>query len=876
MTEVEESLETVREPSLGFLSTPVHVEAVDMEQPLLDEDSAARILPRESSPPEALADQKPSGASVAEIHSEGNADSVPALDQSAIQDVESDDKETAAAVVEAEPLPAARMLLPKIVVTRLDSSPPLSKPSNVEGSGVTARKLFSPPPNPKHSPPKKGGLDLKRKKSPKKEGPGLVEDMGEPSSSQSILTSRYNFRERRKSTVDGKESHTADQTRRSLLRGGSAPPSDRPPVTPAKARAGSRDLKGGAKEPASKARKARAASEEPMSAHSRETHQCCSPLGKVSKLRAVRKSATPSPSHKTPNTREKTQTPSPRRDSRTPSPEKTDAPRHSKKASTVSRRLAMPGPSRKSATPSPSRKTAKTRERTQTPSPRRESRTPSPERTVAPRHSKRASTASRRLAMPGPSRKSATPSPSRKTPNTRERTQTPSPRRESRTQSPERTDAPRHSKKASTVSRRLAMPSPSRKSATPSPRRKKPRSRETTQTPSPRRKARMPTPERGAETRSPTRSDAPGRPKRASTVRKRLATPSPTKQSATQSPKKAATTPPARKRAATRTPSKQPPASPEKTPTRRSRATVATTSHEVEDPSSQSMESQSTAVSAGQKRAAAQDARTPSPTRKAVRKGTRGQHRATTDTDQAELATGSSTADKSPTKERRSETGALASPDAQQKAPLTRARHQISEKHVATPSKPTGPTRSTSAGTSKAGSETGSASLGAIAEVDDDVFVEGDGEVAGPSTGARPEGLTGTVGMRLRSASHKLLSGTALSSIAEVPAAGEGVTTPARRGQGKRKASEEAGETSEEAEQGAAAMPSPAKGQAPLRKKGKKPSDSTAAGTSTAPLASSVHAKPTIRIRRQQKKRATAAANESSSSSSSENDAPET
>ncbi|XP_077528996.1 uncharacterized protein LOC144141292 [Haemaphysalis longicornis] len=876
VTEVEEPLETVREPSLGFLSTPVHVEAVDMEQPLLDEGSAARILLRENSPPEALADQKPSGASVAEIHSEGNADSVPALDQSAIQDVESDVEETAAAVVEAEPLPAARMLLPKIVVTCFDSSPPLSKPSNVEGSGVTARKLFSPPTNPKHSPPKKGGLDLKRKKSLKREGASLVEDLGEPSSSsQSILTCRYNLRERRKSTVDGKESHTAEQTRRSLRRGGSAPPSDRPPVTPAKARAGSSDLKEGAKEPASKARKARAASEEPMSTHSRETHQCCSPLGKVSKLRALRKSATPSPIRKTPNTRERTQTPSPKRESRTPSPERTDAPRHSKRASTTSRRLAMPDPSKKSATPSPRRKTPNTRERTQTPSPRRESRTPSPERTDAPRHSKRASTTSRRLAMPSPSRKSATPSPSRKTANTRERTQTPSQRRDSRTPSPERTDAPRHSKRASTVSRRLTVPSPSRKSATPSPRRKKPTSRETTRTPSPKRKARTPTPERGAGNLSPTRSDAPGRPKKASAVRKRLATPSPTKQSATQSRKKAATTPPARKRAATRTPSKQPPASPAKTPTRRSRATVATTSHEVEDPSSQNTESQSATVSAGQKRAAAQDARTQSPTRKAVRKGTRGQQCTTTDTDQAELATGSSTADKSPAKDRRSEAGALASPDGQQKAPSTRARHQIFEKRVATPSKPTGPTRSTSAGTSKAGSKTGSASLGAIAEVDDDVFVEGDGEVAGPSTGARPEGPTGTVGMQLRSASHKLLSGTALSSIAEVPAAGGGVTTPARRGQGKCKASEEAGETSEEAEQGAAAMPSPAKGQAPLRKKGKKPADPTAAGTSTAPLASSVRAKPTTRSRRQQK-RATVAANESSSSPSSEEDVPET
>lgn len=300
---------------------------------------------------------------------------------------------------------------------------------------------------------------------------------------------------------------------------------------------------------------------------------------------------------------------------------------------------------------------------------------------------------------------------------------------------------------------------------------------------------------------------------------------------------------------------------------------MATTSHEVEDPSSQGTESQSAAASAGQKRVAAQDTRTPSPARKAVRKGTRGQHHATEDTDQAELATGSSTTDKSPTKEGRSETGALASPDARQRAPSTRTRHQIAEKRVATPSKPTGPTRSTSAGSS--GGTTGSASLGVIAEVDD-VFVEGDGEVAGPSTGARPEGPTGTLGMRLRSARRRLLSGTALGSIAEVPVAEEGVTTPARRGQGKRKASEEAEETSEEAEQGAAAMPSPAKGQAPLRKKGKKkPADSTAAGTSTAPLASSVRAKPTTRSRQQWKKKATAAANESSSSSS-EEDVPET
>lgn len=304
--------------------------------------------------------------------------------------------------------------------------------------------------------------------------------------------------------------------------------------------------------------------------------------------------------------------------------------------------------------------------------------------------------------------------------------------------------------------------------------------------------------------------------------------------------------PAARKRAATLSHNKQPSTSPAKTPTHQSRLTKTTATHEVEDPS-QSAESQSAAAGAGHMGAAAQDARTPSPTRKAARKGTRGGHRTSTDTVQAEPAMCSSARDKSPAEERRGgEAGALASPSVQQKVP-------------------TGPTRSTSAGTK----------TGTVAEVDDNMFVEGDGEQVGPSTSTRPKKPAGTLQMRLRSAGHQLPSGTALSTIAEVPTAEGEVAAPARRGQqGKRKASEEAGATSEEAEQGAAAVPSSTKVQAPLRKKGKKPSDSAAAGTSLAPPAGSARAKPITRSCQWQDKGAAAAAKESSSSS--EDDVPET
>lgn len=370
------------------------------------------------------------------------------------------------------------------------------------------------------------------------------------------------------------------------------------------------------------------------------------------------------------------------------------------------------------------------------------------------------------------------------------------PRKVAKKSSPGKPDTPSPGRKASKSVEKAQSPSPKRKAQTPSPRGK-------TQSPG----GKTPSPGvRRAKTESPKRT--PGRPKKAESVSRRLATPSPKKKELTPSPKRAAVASVGKKQAATPSPKKQSPASPKKTPPLQSRAKTATPRPKLEE-RAQSTKIRSAAKGTGRKISTVrsprtQTAQTPgkrtpvpsavkSPPKKAV----------------------------SPTKKTASK--AVPSSDVKQEPSATPARRGAGatpKKRVETPTKSTG-TRRKSTAASGAGLDT-------ITEVDD-VFAEEDAET-GVSTRPRhhslskesPQTTLAAKPVRLARRSRRVSSGTALDTIAEVPAAEaqEEAATPARRGRGrpsKRMASEQAETTAE--------PPSSVKEPAPPKKRGRKPTE---------------------------------------------------
>ncbi|XP_077552193.1 uncharacterized protein LOC144166570 isoform X2 [Haemaphysalis longicornis] len=410
-------------------------------------------------------------------------------------------------------------------VRAMEMSPPASPKrspakigrSDSKGEGSPAK--ISPPVSPKHSPPRSARLDSKGEGSPKAltvkmsplaspkssspkrvrhdskgEGSPKVQSvkLAEGSSlalSQGTVESSYRLRERRKSTLKGNESQTESTTpgRERRRKSGSVPPSQRTPSTPLNTGLRRRDEES-AKRLTSQARKTRAASEEPISAHGRSKRRVSSsPPRKVAKKSSPAKSETPSPKRKaqTPSPRQKTQsatkaeTPSPRgQKATTESPKRT--PGRPKRASSVSRRLATPSPKKTETMPSPKKAAAvasTTKKKAAAQSPKKESPA-SPKKTPPLRSRMKAATPSpkklRSTEMGTRRKASAVHSSTMKTPEkgvpeiSVDKSETPIPAKKAVRRAAQKPAAPRKTpsptKKTASSVEKESLPTPARRS----------------------------------------------------------------------------------------------------------------------------------------------------------------------------------------------------------------------------------------------------------------------------------------------------------------------------------------------------------------------------------------------------------------------------
>ncbi|XP_077517390.1 uncharacterized protein LOC144128161 isoform X2 [Amblyomma americanum] len=355
---------------------------------------------------------------------------------------------------EKEPPDAPGVRLPVIRITALDCSP---LPADVPSSSAASSE---------HSAPKHTAPEDDHDESGSETAVRTPEHSDEPPWWHKVVTSSYNLRERQKTASNEEEHGLATVTpRTSRRKSGSVPPSRRSPFTPTKA-GRSRESKGSPTSKLSPARKTRAASEEPVSAHSGTKSR--SSQGSAGRAWAARKSTgAPSAKRATPSPRRKSETPSPRGRSNVKAT--LASPRSARK------RLATPSPRRQSKTPSPAK-----------------SKTPSPRKAGVPRN-KSAMPSPKRLPPTSPvkaPKEHATPSSSRqevaqdirgqsrasrirqKTPVThssgKQTAQSPSPEGEphvrspakDETPNPSRTRARQRSASSGVVQERLPVPSP--------------------------------------------------------------------------------------------------------------------------------------------------------------------------------------------------------------------------------------------------------------------------------------------------------------------------------------------------------------------------------------------------------------------------------